>query len=347
MAVRPGALTLSSVMNQQRTARNEEDIVEIRPQLANHDVMEQVLVASISTASCTAMISILFPDSAIAGMKLQSYDLARNDVSDGINVYFDWLRAIVLGLIAGAFVTLGGALYLKWSWSRIKGCAFLMYNERLKFTKARLVFATLAGLICGVLGFVWSYPLLFDNGINAWQNILDAKAAGLSAYQVAHFGLHVLLGVAVCIGCGILGGCAFPMLSVGACMGAAVSCHFFPLSLSVPCCMAGCISGFLPAPFTTVLTVSMLFNLDANESTSVLLAALASYAVTGGSGMLSRLCTCAWKMTIDEEEEVAMMLEEDYVRPPDVEIQDERPLADYEIRQEIRSKIFGSPSTGE
>jgi H+/Cl- antiporter ClcA len=341
---RPGRLTLSSAVSPQSSALAEESTAEIQ-NLVNHDLMEQVLISTITAASANAVVQILFPEPAVEAMRMQNYTFPTSSSENGYNAYLDWLRAIPLGLLSGSIVTLTGVIYLKWSWTRVKGCAFLMYNERLKFTRGRQIFATLGGLICGVLGFVWSYPLLFDNGVNAWQNVLDAKAEGLSAYEVLHFGLHVMLGIAVCMGCGILGGCAFPMLTVGACLGVGISCHFFPLALSVPCCMAGSISGFLPAPFTTVLTVSVMFNLDPNQCTSVLIATLASYTVTGGSGVVRRLSRCAWKMAIEEDMDVLMESEDEDVTPQDVEIQEGRPLADYEIRQEIRSKIFGSPST--
>ncbi|KAG7359202.1 voltage gated chloride channel [Nitzschia inconspicua] len=353
VTTRSGTLMLSSVALHQSTTRYlacTNNVVQIDGTLADHDIMEQVLIGSISVSSCTAVLILLFSHSAVDAMRLQRYTLPESDVETGDKAYLlHWLLAIPIGLLCGAVVTLSGAMYLKWSWSRAKGCAFLMQNERLKFTRARQVFAVFAGLVCGVLGFVWSYPVLFDNGVNAWQNVLDAKTEGVSAFEILHFGLHVMIGVAICIGCGILGGCTFPMLSVGACLGAGISCHLFPMALSVPCCMAGCISGFLPAPFTIVLTVSMLFDLDANQSTSVLLSVMASYTVTGGSGMIRRLCACAWTMSIEEEVEIAFSAEdeEEDLTPRDVEIQEERPLADYEIRQEIQSKIFGNPSTEE
>lgn len=112
--------------------------------------------------------------------------------------------------------------------------------------------------------------------------------------------------------------------------------------------MAACIAGFVPAPFTIVLTVSMMFNLDGNQSTSVLIAALASYTFTGGSGILRRLAGCAWKMSMEEDEAIVSALEvDDEMNSADVDVEEERPRADYEIRQEISSTIFGSHSNDE
>jgi hypothetical protein len=111
--------------------------------------------------------------------------------------------------------------------------------------------------------------------------------------------------------------------------------------------MAGCVAGFLPAPFTTVLTVSMMFHLDANQSISVLLAMMASFTVTGGSGILRRLAAYAWRMSLDEDIAVVAEIEDEETTTNDIDIQERRRLADYEIRQEIHSKIFGSSSTME
>jgi hypothetical protein len=80
-----------------------------------------------------------------------------------------------------------------------------------------------------------------------------------------------------------------------------------------------------------ILTVSMMFNLDPNQCTSVLITMLASDTVTGGAGIVHRLSRCAWKMAT--EEDMAILVETEYaVMPQDVEIQEGRPLADYEIR---------------
>jgi len=216
-------------------------------------------------------------------------------------------------------------------------------HERLPIRRARQLFAIFAGLICGILAFVWSHPFLLDNDVNAWQNVLDARS-GSSAYDILHFGLHVIIGVSICIGCGILGGCCFPLLNAGVCLGIGVSCSAFPLPVSIPCCMAACIAGFVPAPFTIVLTISMVFDLDSNQSISVLIAAMSSFTCTGGLGGLRHLAGCAWKLSREvdaaagepegELEGVAAEIEES---------QQERPQADFEIRQEVSSAIFGSP----
>jgi H+/Cl- antiporter ClcA len=186
--------------------------------------------------------------------------------------------------IGGALVTISGAVYLKWAWTRVKLYTYL--ENRLKFYRDRQIFAAFAGLIVGMLAFIWSYPILLNNHINSWQNVLIAYSNESSAYEILHFSLHIIIGVAICIGCGALGGCCFPMLKAGVCLGVGISCPFSPLSLSVPCCMVSTLAGFIPAPFTVVGTMSLIFDLDRNQSTSVLLAALASYTVTGGLGGL-------------------------------------------------------------
>jgi H+/Cl- antiporter ClcA len=349
MATRPGALTVSSAIFQQQSATRilgDETVVDMDGFIADHDIMEQVLMAGIAMASCTAIVSMIFAESCSNAMRVGSYTLPDFDTNHF--VYLDWLKAVPIGLIGGALVSLSGAVYLKWNWTRVRGCAFLMKNERLPIRRSRQIFAVFAGLVVGLLGFMWSYPLLFDNSVNAWQGVLNANAYGLSALEILHFALHVIIGVTICLGCGILGGCVFPMFNAGVCVGVRISCHFFPLALAVPCCMAATVSGFVPAPFTIVLTVSMMFDLDANQSTSVLIAALASYTLTGGSGILRRLGACAWKVSVEGEDaaDVSQLEGNDGVSA-DIEGEDDRPRADYEIRQEISSAIFGCHSNDE
>jgi H+/Cl- antiporter ClcA len=238
----------------------------------------------------------------------------------------------------GCLVTLSGAMYLKWAWTRVKLCNYL--ESRFHFRYARQLFAGFAGMITGILAIVWSYPFLLDNHINAWQQILVASTNGVQACEILHFGLHVIIGVAVCIGCGILGGCCFPMLNAGVCLGVGISCSFFPMRLSVPCSMASCLTGFVPAPFAMVLTISLIFDLDNNQSTSVLIAGLASYTVTGGLGGLRQLGDCAWRITRDID-----AVTDSYHR---LEVEPEygesaggrRPS--FEIRNEIGARIFGA-----
>jgi H+/Cl- antiporter ClcA len=344
MASRPGTLTVSSVILQQSTTTQmmgdaTRFEVEYQP---GHDLMEQVMLAAVAAASSCAVVSLLFPSSAVASMRLENYTLPVSDTED---FYLDWLRAIPIGFLGGAAATLSGAMYLKWNWMRNRGSALLMNNELFQFRRASLLFAVLAGFICGILGFIWSYPPLFENGVNAWQNILEAKSQGSTAFEILHFGLHVVIGVSVCLGCGVLGGCVFPLLNVGTCLGVGISCRFFPMSLSVPCCMASCITGFVPAPFTVVLTISMMFDLDANQSTGVLIASMVSYTLTGGSGAFRRLGEYAWRMPLIEDTAISLDLDGEEGQSTDgATHQEERPRADYEIRQEIRSTIFGKPT---
>jgi H+/Cl- antiporter ClcA len=244
--------------------------------------------------------------------------------------------------IGGILVTISGAMYLKWSWTRVKLCTYL--ENSLKFYHARQIFAAFAGLIVGMLAFIWSYPFLLNNHINSWRDVLIAYSNGSSACEILHFGLHIIIGVAICIGCGILGGCCFPMLKAGICLGVGISCPFFPLSLSIPCCMVSTLAGFIPAPFTVVLTISLIFNLDKNQSTSVLLAALASYTVTGGLGGLRQLGDCAWQIARDIDA-IAGELHHDAIEAEEdgaLERGQRRPS--FEIRNEVSSTIFGSMS---
>jgi hypothetical protein len=96
MVTQPVSLTMPSV-----TAvvlqQTEPDPCELK---GDYDLVEQVSVAAISMASCSAILSVIFPSSAISSMVLGHYTLP--DPESRQFEYMDWVRAILLGII-GAF----------------------------------------------------------------------------------------------------------------------------------------------------------------------------------------------------------------------------------------------------
>jgi hypothetical protein len=63
----------------------------------DYDLVEQVSVAAISMAPCSAILSVVCPSSAISSMVLGHYTLP--DCESRQFDYLDWVRAVLLGII--------------------------------------------------------------------------------------------------------------------------------------------------------------------------------------------------------------------------------------------------------
>jgi Voltage gated chloride channel len=193
---------------------------------------------------------------------------------------------------------------------------------------------------------------MFENGVNAWQRVVEAKysSGGMSAYEALHFGLHVIIGLAISAGCGLLGGPVFPMLVVGACVGVSLPSRLVPLNLTLPCCMAASVGAFVPAPFTVISTISLVFRLDTNQSISVFIATMAACTCTGGTGGLRCMFEYVWGVPRLHNAGVGTASprighEPDSTTVNDDEADSERPPSDFEILNGVRSAIFGSPAS--
>ena len=95
MVTRPVSLTMSSAVVLQQTEPDSSEKNE------DHDLVEQVSVAAISMASCSAILSVIFPSSAIRSIVLGHYTLPDRESRQF--EYLDWIRAILLGIIGKKF----------------------------------------------------------------------------------------------------------------------------------------------------------------------------------------------------------------------------------------------------
>jgi H+/Cl- antiporter ClcA len=346
IATRPTTLNVSSAVSKRASVggagRPRIPQEEGGQLFGENDLLEQITIDGLATIASTATASAIVPVQWQSTLHLGPLKLEGRDFE-----YIDWLLAIPMGILGGITVILAAALYLKWNWSRCRGCQYL-HSRGLMTSIVRQLFVVLAGLVFGMLGVLWSTPPLFENGVNAWQGVVQAHLSGISAFEVIHFGLHVIMGLAICLGCGLLGGPVFPMLVVGACLGVSLSSGVVPLNLTLPCCMAASLGGFIPAPFTVISTMSLLFDLDSNQTISVFIATMVASACCGGTGAIRCMGEYVWDLPrlhdvatqntgwLGHEPETMAMDDDDGNR--------ERPPSDFEILQGVRSALFGSPA---
>jgi hypothetical protein len=351
IATRPNTLSVSSVLSKRTmigggegTVGRSRTLQEERGQKIpwENDMLEQLTIDGVAMIASTATVSAIVPSWWQSILFLRPTQLEKRDFE-----YFDWLLAVLLGILGGITVILATALYLKWNWSRCKGCQYL-HRKGWMSPIARQVFVLLAGLVFGMLGIVWSKPPLFENGVNAWQGVVQASLSGMSAFEGLHFGLHVIMGLAICLGCGILGGPVFPMLVVGSCLGVSMPRSIISLNLSLPCCMGACLGAFVPAPFTVISTISLLFGLDSNQTMSVFIATMAACACSGGTGGILCMGEYVWGIPLLHVEAAQgtplLGHEQESIAMDEEEANDERPPSDFEIIQGIQSALFGNPS---
>ena len=98
-----------------------------------------------------------------------------------------------------------------------------------------------------------------------------------------------ILATAGAISTGFIGGPIFPLFFVGGTMGTAVTLLFpdIPIALSVGCGMVAVTAGVLPIPISLGIYVILIVGLPITEAIPVLIAALTSFLVIKGFGLLS------------------------------------------------------------
>lgn len=349
IATRPDALTVSSVVSKRARmgrggtsglSRTQQD--EGGQKFGENDLLEQITIEGVAMVASAATISAIVPSQWQSILFLRPPHLEGREFE-----YLDWLLAVPLGILGGVTVIIAGAVYLKWTWFRCRSCQYF-HTKGWMSSIVRQMFVVLAGLVFGMLGIIWSQPPLFENGVNAWQGTVEAYFNGISPFEAIHFGLHVIIGVAICLGCGVLGGPVFPMMVVGACLGVSMPSSIAPLNVSLPCCMAATLGAFIPAPFTVISTISLLFGLDSNQTISVFIATMVACACSGGMGGLRCMGEYVWGIPHLHDEAAQHTVspghEEETIAMDEEEANSERPPSDFEILQGIRSALFGSPS---
>lgn len=106
------------------------------------------------------------------------------------------------------------------------------------------------------------------------------------------FGSMLILSRGLCVAIslglgGLIGGITFPLFIIGIGVGVVFGLVFhFPLSLTIPCCMAGCTVSIFPAPITIVLTTIVILSCSLNITGPLFVTSLSAWMVTGGLGII-------------------------------------------------------------
>ena len=294
-----------------------------------------------------------------------------------------WGVASVLGVLCGGIVSL--MLVLGSICKRIRVYTIDIFDRYCCCTKCnkyvvwipKLFLPTLAGAIVGILATYVS-PLTIGNDFT----IFLEDNNGSDDFRVKPFGTidwtslatSKCLAVSLCLGLGgLLGGPVLPMVFIGKCIGSAISSSastgdvstFVSSNLALPCCVCACVGAILPSPLAIALIVAMEDDgphLDLNQLSSLYLAAVVGYSVTGGFGFL-RPCVVGWCCNGGngneeaQEDEVAYSMipvnsssstpnngiSIDYQRSEDESsVTIEHPPSDYDIVNTVQSAIFGT-----
>ena len=97
--------------------------------------------------------------------------------------------------------------------------------------------------------------------------------------------------LAICMNCGFIGGVGYPVITMGLIAGTVTILKFpsLPPALCLSCWMAAAPLGFIPMPYTFTVLSCLIFQLNAYQSSVVFVAAVTSYLIMSGSGIISTL----------------------------------------------------------
>jgi len=145
---------------------------------------------------------------------------------------------------------------------------------------------TLAGLLLGILGF--ALPLTLFLGSDGLVFVTD-NAAELGVALLLVYVFAKILATAGAISTGFIGGPIFPLFFVGGTLGTVVTLLFpdIPIALAVGCLMVAVTAGILPIPISLGVYVILIVGLPITEAIPVLIAALTSFLVIKGFGLLT------------------------------------------------------------
>ena len=187
----------------------------------------------------------------------------------------DWhlLIAVVLGILGAALAVLFGM-----SMGALKRLVMPL-NRR------PILRNTLAGFLLGILGYALPLTLFLgsDGLVYVTENAAEIGVALLVVYVFAK-----ILATAGAISTGFIGGPIFPLFFVGGTMGTVVTMLFpdIPVALAVGCLMVAVTAGILPIPISLGVYVILIVGLPITEAIPVLIAALTSFLVIKGFGLV-------------------------------------------------------------
>jgi H+/Cl- antiporter ClcA len=260
--------------------------------------------------------------------------------------------AIPLGLVCGLFGMVAICIMTTTRWIRHATCRLVLQELttsaattcRANILRVFLLvlFPTMAGLLHGCLTLYIVSPLIKSGGGAGLTTMMDGLLFIQSTWNQAAAASNVtciiaddidvdesttflysrqtlvilaavqIVGMAVSLGWGLVGGSILPMLVAGLCMGLALVNEphddkddngnndflYLPIALTVPCCMAAMVVCICPIPLSMTLGICSIFRFhyasnndgDGNDDWKitgpVMVACLTAWAVTGGSGFL-------------------------------------------------------------
>ena len=270
---------------------------------------------------------------------LRSHD--DDDAADGSGIKpTDYLLAIPLGILGGTVGSVTLLLTAACHWTKSKVCRWLHYQHGMPLWFGPLLLSVSAGCFVAAMSCLVSEPwMVTDDGSNFMPYLLKQSAASTALSQLLTIIGCRTLGLALVLGLGWFGGPVFPLASIGLCSGLVVSKAFacVPSSLAVPCCMASVLGSVIPVPFAIVTTLLFLLAMDLDQGGPMLVSTLVAHGVTGGVGLV-RYCGQRFlgvRSGYSSEEEDEELAEQQLLMAP----------TDDEILRDIRSAIFGGPSS--
>jgi H+/Cl- antiporter ClcA len=150
-----------------------------------------------------------------------------------------------------------------------------------------LLRSTLAGLLLGLLGLI--LPLTLFLGTDGLVTV-TTQSAQLGVALLSVIVLAKMAALAGALAGGFIGGPIFPLLFVGGTAGVVINLLIpgIPQALSVSCMMAAVPGAVLPIPLTLSVIVLLITGVPPTEVIPVVVAALASYFITNGLGLIGQ-----------------------------------------------------------
>jgi H+/Cl- antiporter ClcA len=144
---------------------------------------------------------------------------------------------------------------------------------------------TLAGFLLGLLG--WALPLTLFLGSDGLEVVTD-NAAQIGVALLVVYILAKILATAGALATSFVGGPIFPLFFVGGTLGTVATLLFpeIPIALSVGCGMVAVTAGILPIPMALGIYTILIVGLPITEAIPVFVAALTSFLVIRGFGLL-------------------------------------------------------------
>jgi len=150
----------------------------------------------------------------------------------------------------------------------------------------------LGGCLVGLLAV--ACPLTLGDG-SAQLNVILLGAKTLGADTLIVSAIVKMVAVSISIGFGFIGGQVFPFIFAGACIGS--TAHLLvpqvPLLIAFPVCFTATPCAFMPLTFTLTTVASVAMALGGPATSPVFIAAICSFTVVCGLGIIQQLAAKA------------------------------------------------------